>query len=118
MEMRVSEHVLPGSGMRYEIDVAGGRRLFVIARRDGRREIGVMGEADEPETHVVLDQQGAVTIAALLLGARFTVDTREENGSAPTRSWSTSSSCAKTRPRWGCTRPSWNWPILRRSCSQ
>lgn|GEM_PF-2816458 len=78
MEMRVSEQVLPGIGMRYEIDVAGGRRLFVIARRDGRREIGVMGEADEPETHVVLDQQGAVTIAALLLGARFTVDTREE----------------------------------------
>jgi len=78
VEMRVSEQVLPGIGMRYEIDVAGGRRLFVIARRDGRREIGVMGEADEPETHVVLDQQGAVTIAALLLGARFTVDTREE----------------------------------------
>jgi len=78
MEMRVSEQALPGIGMRYEIDVAKGRRLFLIARPDGRREIGVMGEADEPETHVVLDQQGAVTIAALLLGARFTVDTRDE----------------------------------------
>lgn len=78
VDIRVSEQVLPGIGMRYEIDVAGGRQLFVIAHRDGRREIGVMGEADEPETHVVLDQQDAVAIAALLLGARFTVDTRKE----------------------------------------
>lgn len=78
MEMHVSEQALPGIGMRYEIEVAGGRRLFVIARRDGRREVGLMGEGDEPESQVSLDQQAAVTIAALLLGARFTVDTRDE----------------------------------------
>ena len=77
MEMRVSEQVLPGIGMRYEIEVPGGRRLYVIARRDGGREIGVVADGDEPESHVVLDQQAAVTIAALLLGARFTVDTSD-----------------------------------------
>lgn len=79
MEMHVSEQSLPGIGMRYEIDVAGGRRLFVIARKDGRRDVGLMGDADEPESFVALDQQAAVTVAALLLGARFTVDTRDES---------------------------------------
>ena len=78
MEMRVSEQTLPGIGMRYEADVGDGRHVFVIAHRDGRRELGLIGAADEPEANVMLDQQGAVTIAALLLGARFTVDTRNE----------------------------------------
>jgi K+/H+ antiporter YhaU regulatory subunit KhtT len=78
MEMRVSEQALPGIGMRYDIDVGAGRRLYVIATRDGRREVGVMGEGDRPDLHVSLDQHASVTLAALLLGARFTVDTREE----------------------------------------
>jgi len=78
MEMRVSEQSLPGVGMRYETDVGDGRHVYVIAHRDGRREIGLFGVGDEPEMHVALDQQAAVTIAALLLGARFTVDTRNE----------------------------------------
>lgn len=78
MEIRVSEEALPGIGMRYEIDVAAGRRLFVIAHRDGQREIGLMGDSDEPDDHVLLDQQAAVTVASLLLGARFTVDSSED----------------------------------------
>jgi K+/H+ antiporter YhaU regulatory subunit KhtT len=78
MEMRVVEQMLPGIGMRYEIDVGDARQLYVIVYRDGRRDIGVMGSADEPEAHVALDPQAAVTIAALLLGARFTLDTSSD----------------------------------------
>ena len=78
MEMNVTEQVLPGVGVRYEIDMDDGRRLFVIAHRDGQRVVGVMSEADEPDKQVVLDQPAAVTLAALLLGARFTIDTSNE----------------------------------------
>ncbi len=78
MEMRVSEQSLPGVGMRYETEVGDGRHVYVIAHRDGRREIGLIGVGDEPEMHVELDQQAAVMLSALLLGARFTVDTRNE----------------------------------------
>jgi TrkA domain protein len=78
MDIRVREVALPGIGMRYEIELDESRCIYVIARYDGRREIGVAGEADEPETHVALDQQAAVTVAALLLGARFSMETRDE----------------------------------------
>ncbi len=78
MELNVTERVLPGVGMRYEIDVDGGRKLFVIAHRDGRRDLGLMSDADEPDEHVVLDQKASVALAALLLGARFTIDTSNE----------------------------------------
>lgn len=78
MDVHVSEQALPGIGMRYEFDVGKDRRLFVIACRDGRREIGVVEGHADPESHVVLDQQTSVAVAALLLGARFSVDTRAE----------------------------------------
>lgn len=77
VDVRVREQALPGIGMRYEIEVGEGRQLFVIAYRDGRREIGVTGHGDTPDARAGLDQEAAVTVAALLLGARFTVDTRE-----------------------------------------
>jgi len=76
MEIHVTEQALPGVGMRYDIEVAGGRQLFVIAHRNGHRELGVM-DGDETGARVALDQPTAVTVAALLLGARFTVDTRD-----------------------------------------
>lgn len=37
-----------------------------------------MSDSDEPDEHVLLDQPAAVTVASLLLGARFTVDTSSE----------------------------------------
>lgn len=77
METRVSEQVLPGIGIRYEIDLGTGEHLYVVASRDGHRQIGVRQD-DDNDSHVVLDQQTAVAVAALLLGARFTVDTRQE----------------------------------------
>lgn len=78
MDIRVREVALPGIGMRYEIGIGADRCIYVIARHDGRREIGVAGPDDEPEVHVALDQQAAVTIAALLLGARFSLETRDD----------------------------------------
>lgn len=75
MEIRVSEHPLPGIGVRYEIEGAGRQRLYVVAHRDGRREVGLLSDDGSADLHVSLDQPAAVTIAALLLGARFSFDT-------------------------------------------
>lgn len=77
-EMRIVEQALPGIGMRYEFDTGERGRLYVIARRDGRCEFGVMAEGDEPEVQVQLSRESVVTVAALLLGSRFSVDTRDD----------------------------------------
>lgn len=75
MEINVREVHLPGVGVRWELDHHDGSTLFVIAERSGRRHLGATrpGE-DRLVWSVELDQRRAVTIAALLLGARFTVD--------------------------------------------
>jgi TrkA domain protein len=75
MEIRVRETNLPGVGVRYDVDADGGPHLFVVVRRDGRRTLGLTGEGDEPAWQLALEQGQAVTVAALLLGARFTLDT-------------------------------------------
>jgi TrkA domain protein len=73
MEIRVREERLPGVGVRYELELADGSTVFVIAEQSGRRHLGVLGADDEPAWQVALDQERSVTLAALLLGARFTV---------------------------------------------
>ena len=77
-EMRIVEQALPGIGVRYEFDTGERGRLYVISRRDGRCEFGVMADGDEPEVHVQLSRESVVTVAALLLGSRFSVDTRDD----------------------------------------
>jgi TrkA domain protein len=78
VEIRIREERLPGIGMRYDVDLATGQRLFVVAEMGGRRHIGGGRAGDAPEWEVMLDQEHAVILAALLLGARFTLDTRED----------------------------------------
>lgn len=78
MEVRVREQRLPGVGNRYELDLPDGRRLFVVVMRDGRRTIGLhVASADEPDLVATLGPEHAMTLAALLMGARFSVDTAE-----------------------------------------
>lgn len=75
MEIALREERLPGIGVRWQLELPGGDRLYVIAERSGRRHLGVVRKtADEPDCNVELDQHQAMTVAALLLGARFSLD--------------------------------------------
>lgn len=77
--LTIRERGLPGIGMRYDVDTGGHSHLFVIAEHAGRRIIGLGGAEDHPERQIILDRDQAVMIAALLLGARFTVDTSQDD---------------------------------------
>jgi TrkA domain protein len=79
MNLTIHERRLHGIGMRYDIDTGGPSHLFVIADHTGRRIIGLGGAEDHPEGQIILDRDQAVMIAALLLGARFTVDTSDDD---------------------------------------
>jgi len=80
MDVHISEEPLPGIGRRYELQVEADRNLSVIVQHDGARHIVVLGAgADEPEFAVRLDLEQAVALAALLMGARITMDTPEDN---------------------------------------
>jgi hypothetical protein len=84
VEIEVTEETLPGVGMRYEFGLGGGERLVVTAERHGRRSIAVRAAEDaDPAWSVTLQQQEAVTLAALLLGARFTTAAPPEPAEAP-----------------------------------
>lgn len=76
VDLHVREHRLPGIGNRYDIALGRGQRLVIVVQHDGGRSIGVMDEyADEPSITIRLAQEQAVAVAALLTGARFTLDT-------------------------------------------
>jgi TrkA domain protein len=71
-EVRIREQALPGIGHRFELDMANGRSLVVVARRDGSRDIAVReGDDDATRGTVRLARQQAVAVGSLLLGARF-----------------------------------------------
>ncbi|MFN3217680.1 MAG: hypothetical protein ACE367_14390 [Acidimicrobiales bacterium] len=85
MEINIRESRLPGIGLRWELDLEDGTSIFVVAERSGRRVLGsIRADGDRPEWTLALDQQRAVAIAALLLGAKFvpesaTPDTAESD---------------------------------------
>lgn len=79
MEIRVREERLPGIGMRYDIDLGAQRGLFVIAESRGPRHLGLMGRDGTPDWQITISQEQAVMLSALLLGARFTLDTRDDD---------------------------------------
>lgn len=80
MDIHVREQRLPGIGHRYEMALSGDRRLTVVVQDGGRRELGlVSSHADEPDVAVSLTQEQAVALAALLSGARFSIDTTEDD---------------------------------------
>ena len=80
MNIHIREQKLPGIGHRYEFDVDAGRKLTVVVQHAGRREVGVASRlAGEPEIVVSLSQEHAVALAALLSGARFSMDSTNDD---------------------------------------
>ena len=79
MDVRMRELRLPGIGHRYELSLDDGRRLVLVVQDSGRREISIGGGAgDRPEVAASLTQDQAVAVAAILTGARFSIDTSED----------------------------------------
>lgn len=75
MEVRIRQQRLPGIGHRYELPVDDDRVLILVVRHEGGRQlsIGIKG-ADEPTSTVMLGQDQAVAVAAILTGARFSIE--------------------------------------------
>jgi K+/H+ antiporter YhaU regulatory subunit KhtT len=74
-ELRIHEQRLPGIGRRYEVVLDRDQRLVLVIQPDGRREIGLFTSgSDGPEAVASLSHDQALAVAALLTGARFTVD--------------------------------------------
>ena len=80
MNIHIREQKLPGIGHRYEFDVEAGRKLTVVVQHAGRREVGVLSRLGvEPDVVVSLTQEQAVALAALLSGARFSMDSTNDD---------------------------------------
>jgi TrkA domain protein len=80
MNIHIREQTLPGIGHRYELDVDAGRKLTVVVQHAGRREVGLVSRLSEtPDFVVSLSQEQAVALAALLSGARFSIDSTRED---------------------------------------
>ncbi len=86
--MDVTEILLPGVGVRYELDIAAGERLGVVSYRDGRFELVRYGPDDpDSSTSLVLLTSGEADTVAEIMGApriteRFADLTREIPGLA------------------------------------
>lgn len=74
--LNVIEQSLPGLGQRFEFQLDDDHDLTVVALQDGERHLTILDSTnDEPVmTTIRLDPDQAVTLGALLLGARFTID--------------------------------------------
>ena len=80
MDIHIREQRLPGIGHRYELDVDARRKLTVVVQQGGRREVGlVSGLGEEPDAVVSLSEEQAVALAALLSGARFSIDSSSDD---------------------------------------
>jgi hypothetical protein len=80
MDRRIREQRLPGIGHRYDLTAGGGKTLVIVVQHSGGRMLSIgTSDADEPEAAVTLTEDQAVAVAALLRGARFTIDTREDD---------------------------------------
>lgn len=80
MEVRVRELRLPGIGHRYDMTVDGGRTFSIIVEAGGQRQITVSNPgADVPAFAATLSQDQAAAVAAILTGARFSIDTSDDD---------------------------------------
>lgn len=67
MSLRVESRVLPGIGVCQELELHDGRRVGVVTRRDGHRDIVVYDEdGDGAAATITLDEREADVIAELL----------------------------------------------------
>lgn len=62
-----------GIGTKYEIGCGGRRRLAIVVRKDGVRELYAFeeGHGDEPDAVIRLDEEEARRVAAVLGGTFF-----------------------------------------------
>jgi TrkA domain protein len=80
MDLRIREQRLPGIGHRYDLTVGRGTRLVIVVQHSGGRMVSIgTSHADEPDAAVSLTSDQAMAVAALLTGARFTIDTRDDD---------------------------------------
>jgi TrkA domain protein len=80
MDLRIREQRLPGIGRRYDVDLDRDRRLVIVVQHSGARQVSVVsGRGGDPESVVSLDHDQAVAVAALLMGVRFSFDTRDDD---------------------------------------
>ena len=87
-DVRVQAERLPGIGWRYTLPADVGRQVVVVAEDSGAVHLVLVDpRLDEPLTTVRLASEHAAVLAALLTGARFTLeapeDTRTTTGSDP-----------------------------------
>ena len=75
MDITIHEQTLPGIGLRYDVTVDLKRRLSIVVSRTGARELSISDlDAEEPTAVVSLSQAQALAVAALLSGARFSLE--------------------------------------------
>lgn len=79
MDIHVHEQRLPGISLKYDIDLSDGRSPFVSTSTGGEQAVCRVTSDGKPDWQVSLRADQAVTIAALLLGARFTLDSRSSD---------------------------------------
>ena len=80
MDVRIREQRLPGIGHRYDLPLDRDRHLMIVVERTGNCHVGVItGDAEKPDSVVSLSRDLAVAVAALLTGARFSIDSTADD---------------------------------------
>jgi TrkA domain protein len=76
MVREVEETVLPGVGLQFSFETADGKRLSVIARRNGRHQVSLSHPDDPDASYEVLDldESDARQLAELLGGSQIIRD--------------------------------------------
>jgi K+/H+ antiporter YhaU regulatory subunit KhtT len=80
MKVHIRERPLPKIGHRYDLVLDSRRTLTVVVERRGRRAL-LVSEAgsDAPNRVVTLDEDQATAVAAILTGARFSLETTHDD---------------------------------------
>lgn len=83
--MNVEKTPLPGIGIRKEIVVAAGRRVGIVARRDGETDL-IISKVDDPDAcmaSIPLTRDEAATLGNLLGGPNLVAQLTEEHRDLP-----------------------------------